>query len=369
MANYIYKRITYRELKDGTYKNAYIPQDDKLTVTSHVTSSFRDALIACPCNKDDSKTFMHLFVDEEGKEIGRTIRFGTRIKAGDRVYGAESGCGFEVIDECRKEGIGADLIMITLQNDEYDFSLGAGLSLKAYPLHRKLKYILFEVPQYFKVINSRFEIKPKPSESVSLKLRRIVANTKLKFKDIPNHINCNRLKKKFVIKKETIVPEWVTEMVANDGCQFMEVHDRDWFQWNLDYNTYGYDEDIQSFYSILDKSNKPLGFFMTKERIIKKPGRNHGFIIGTVVEWESRDKNVLSEADINLLAIPTFSKRIDAIFTLACDSGTTNQLIKMGFKERASFKVSVKDKKKQLENIGDQNLWRLRYGMTNMIIL
>ncbi|KWW31927.1 MAG: hypothetical protein AUK63_23 [bacterium P3] len=369
MTKFTYKRISYKEFKDGTYKNAYIPQDDEFSVTSHVTSSFRDALIACPCNNDDSKTFMHLFVDEEGKEIGRTIRFGTRIKAGDRVYGAESGCGFEVIEEYRKEGIGADLIMITLQNNEYDFSLGAGLSLKAYPLHRKLKYILFEVPQYFKVINSRFEIKPNPSESNFQSFKRLISNIRLKLKDIPNHINCKKLEKKFVIKKETIVPEWVTGMVANDGHQFMEVHDREWFQWNLDYNTYGYDEDIQSFYSVLDRDNKPMGFFMTKERIIKKPGRNYGFIIGTVVEWESYDHSVLSEADINLLAMRTFSKNIDAIFTLACECGTASQLISMGFKERASFKVSVKDKKKLLENIGDQNLWRLRYGMTNMIIL
>ena len=121
MANYTYKRITYKELKDGTYKNAYIPQDDKLPVTSHLTSYFRDAMIACPNNNDDSKTFMHLFVDEEGKEIGRTIRFGTRIKAEDKVYGAGSGCGFEVIEEYRKEGLRADLIMLTLQSNEYDF--------------------------------------------------------------------------------------------------------------------------------------------------------------------------------------------------------------------------------------------------------
>lgn len=369
MSQYSYKRITYKELKDGTYKDAYIPQDDKLSVTTHLTSSFRDAMIACPCNNDDSKTFMHLFVDEEGKEIGRTIRFGTRIKAGDKVYGADSGCGFEVREEYRNEGIGADLIIISMQNNEYDFSLGAGLTLMAYPLHRKLKYILFEVPQYFKVINSRFEIKPKPSESKLLSLKRSIANIQLKCKDIPNHINCNKLKKKFVIKKETIVPEWVSEMVANDGHRFMEVHDRAWFQWNLDYNTYGYDEDMQSFYSIFDRDNNPIGFFMTKERIIKKPGRNYGFMIGTVVEWESINKSAMSEADINLLAMHSFSKRIDAIFTLACEPGTASQLMQMGFKERASYKAGVKDKKKQIDNIGDQKLWRLRYGMTNMIIL
>lgn len=366
MTQFTYKTITYRELRDGSYKNAYIPQDSKFKVTSLLTDNLREALITCPGNDDDSKTFMRVCVDEENKEIGRTFGFGTRIKAGDKVFGAQTGCGFEVIEEYRKEGVGADLMMMSLYSDEYDFTLAAGISLMVLPMYRKMKYHLFEVPQYFKVRNSRFEVK---SLGLKSRLYRGLKNCMLKIKDIPNHIANYGLKKRFVIKKETIVPDWVTEMVANDGHQFMEVHDRAWFQWNLDHNTYGYGEDIQSFYSVLNRDNKPIGFFMTKERIIKKPGRNNGFIIGTVVEWESINKLALSEADINLLAMHSFSKRIDAIFTLACESGTASQLMRMGFKERASYKAGIKDKKKQIENIGDQNQWRLRYGMTNMIIL
>ena len=367
MTKLTYKFITYKELKDGTYKNAYIPQDAKFKVTSLLTPNLRDAMIACPGNNDDSKTFMKLCVDEENKEVGRTFCFGTRIKAGDKVYGAGTGCGFEVIEEYRKEGVGAELLLMS--RNEYDFVLIAGVSQMVLPMYRKLRYHLFEVPQYFKVINSRFVIKPKESKSWLKKQSIGLRNIVLKVKDIPNHLNYNKLKRKFVIKKETIIPEWVSEMIAGSGFKYMELHDREWLQWNLDYNTYGYDQDIQSFYSVLDRNNRPMGFFMTKERIILKPGRNYGFIIGTVVEWESCDHDVLSEADINLLAMHSFSKNIDAIFTLACEPGTDSQLIRMGFRKRASFKAGVKDKKKQLDNIGDQNLWRLRYGMTNMIIL
>lgn len=369
MTTLTYKRITYQELRDGTYKNVYIPQDDKLSVTSHLTSSFREAMMACPCNNDDSKTFMHLYVDEEGKEVGRTIRFGTRIKAGDDVYEAGSGCGFEVIEEYRKDGIGADLIMITLQNNEYDFLLGAGLTQMACSLHRKLKYHLFEVPQYFKVLTFKYVLRHYGMKGKVWDLIAGLGDCVIKLLNIPNKIRINRINKRFIIKKETIIPEWVSEMVANDGHRFMEVHDRAWFQWNLDYNTYGFDKDIQSFYSVLDRNNNPIGFFMTKERLIQKSGPDQGMIRGTVVEWESRDKTVLSEADINLLAIQTFSHNVDAIFTLACESDSANQLKRMGYRERPSFKVSIKDKKKQLENIGDQNQWRLRYGMTHMIIL
>ena len=366
MTNITSKVISYKELKDGTYNNVYIPQDDKFPVTSHLTPSLRDALMACPANKDDSKTFMYVFVDEDKKEIGRVFLFGTRIKGKDGVYDAQAGLGLEVIEEYRGESVGAELMLFTTHNNEYDFTLAAGISQMILPMYRKLKYHLFEVPQYFKVTNARFEVK---SLGLKSQLSRGWKNIMLKIKDIPNHIKYKRLKNQLFIKKEAIVPEWVTEMVANDDHQFMEVHDREWFQWNLDHNTYGYDEDIQSFYSISDRDNKPIGFFMTKERIIKKPGRNYGFIIGTVVEWESINKSALSEADINLLAMYSFSKKIDAIFTLACESGTSSQLMQMGFKKRASYKAGVKDKKKQIENIGNQNLWRLRYGMTNMIIL
>ncbi len=368
MTQFIYKTISYRELKDGTYKNAYIPQDSKFKVTSLLTANLREAMITCPGNRDDSKTFMRVCVDEENKEIGRTFGFGTRIKAGDKVFGAQTGCGFEVIEEYRKEGVGADLMMMSLYSDEYDFTLAAGISLMVLPMYRKLKYPIFEVPQYYKVRHAKYVFRSLEPKSW-LSLGRFILR---KFKDVPDRAKCKRLKKSFVIKKENIVPEWVTAMVINDGHKYMELHDRDWLQWNLDHNTYGYDEDIQSFYAIYDrhdKDNKPMGFFMTKERLNKKSGPNNGFVIGTVVEWESCDKSALSEADINVLANQTFSNRVDVIYTLACESGTERQLKGMGYIKRASFKASIKDKKKLFEDIGDQNLWRLRYGMTNMFIL
>lgn len=365
MADFSSKLITYRELRDGSYKNAYIPQDEKFPVTSHLTPCLRDALIACPANNDDAKTSIYVYMDEDRKEIGRVYLFGTRIKGKDEIYDAQAGLGFEVIEEYRCESVGAELMLYTTQNNEYDFVLAAGISLMVLPMYRKLRYHLFEVPQFYKVRSVRYAFRSLRFKSWIYLGRYIVR----KFKDIPDQAKLKRLRQKYIIKKETIVPEWVTEMVANDGHQFMEVHDKEWLQWNLDYNTYGYKQDIQAFYSIYDNNNRPMGFFMTKERIIKKAGPNNGFVIGTVVEWESIDKSMLSETDINLLAIHSFSKNVDVIFTLACESDTENQLMKMGFIERATFKVGVKDKKKQLKDIGNKDLWRLRYGMTNMIIL
>lgn len=369
MTKLTYKTITYQELKDGTYKNAYIPQDSKFTETSHMTSNLRDALIACPGNIDDSKVFLNICVDEEGKEIGRDFRFGTRIKGGDKVYVAGTGGGLEVIEKYRSDGVGVDLMLMSLYNDEYDILLGAGMTKMVFPMYRKLKYHLFEVPQYVKIQNSHYALRRFALKGTMLKLVAGIGNGVIKVLDIPNKFRIKKINKRFIIKKETVVPEWVSEMIANDGHQYMEVHDREWLQWNLDYNTFGNDEDIQSFYSVYDKDNKALGFFMTKERLIMRSGSKHGYITGTIVEWESRDKSVLSEADINLLALQTFSKKVDWIITLECDPGTGSQLKKLGFIQRGSFRMGLKDKKKQLKDANNQNLWRLRYGYTNMIIL
>ena len=362
-------RITYKELKDGTYKNAYIPQDDKFTATAHMTPYLLDALKSCPCNNDDSKTFMNVCVDEEGKEIGRDFRFGTRIKGGDEVFAAGTGGGFEVLEEYRKEGIGAEFMMNAVLSNDYDFFLVGGMTPMVFPMYRKLKYHIFELPQYIKILNSKYALKRYALNGAFLKVAVGLGNCVIKLLEIPNRVRIRKLNKKFTIKKETIIPEWVTEMTANDGHQFMEVHDREWLQWNLDHNTFGNAEDIQSFYSVYDKKDKPLGFFMTKERLVMKAGPRKGYVVGTVVEWESCDKSVLNEADLNLLALQTFSKKVDLILTLACESGTENQLKKMRFVHRGMFYIGLKDKKKQLKDAGDPNLWRLRFGYTSMILL
>jgi len=362
MIEIVSKRVTYQELKDGSYRNAYIPQDSKFPVTTYLTSGLRDALITCPDNNDDSKTSIYVFVDNGNKEIGRLYLYGTRFMGEDKVYEAQTGLGLEVIDEYRGESVGAELMLFLSSNKEYDYVLVAGISQMILPMYRKMKYHLFEIPQYYKVRHAKNLFGSKGFKGWLLLGGFTVERA---IRDFSNYIKYKKIKKNFVIKKETIIPEWVTDMIIKDGHKYMEVHNREWFQWALGLNTHG--NDIQSFYSVYDRMNNPKGFFMTKERIIEKHGSKDSHIRGTVIEWESCDKSILSEADINLLANQTFSKNVDVIFTLACESGTESQLKKMGYHERASFKIGVKDKKKQLKDVGDSSLWRLRYGYASMV--
>ena len=68
MGKIIPRKISYKELRDGSYRDAYVPQDEKFEGVASMTSYLRDALGACPNNNDDSKTAMYLMLDE-GKAV------------------------------------------------------------------------------------------------------------------------------------------------------------------------------------------------------------------------------------------------------------------------------------------------------------
>ena len=358
------RKITYIELRDGSYKKTYIPQDEKFEGVSSMTSFLRDALIACPTNNDDTKTAMYLMLDD-GLEIGRCYMYGSRIKAGLETFDAQVFFGLEALEEYRNEGVGTSLLLYPLTNKEYDYVLVGGMTPMVIPMYKKMKYHIFEVPQYVKLLNSRYLLIPFGLSGIILKMATGLCNGVIKLMDIPIRIRSKYLRKKFIVKKESIIPEWAGELATNDGHKYMEQHNREWLQWNLEHNSHGYKEDIQSFYTVSDKNGIPLGFFMTNERLKKTEGRIKNSIRGKLLEWGSYDFSVLSEADINLLALSTYSSSVDLVMSIAGENDTAKRLKRMGFIQRGTFPIGIKDKKNVLKDASDQRLWRLRFGYTN----
>jgi GNAT superfamily N-acetyltransferase len=367
MSKVIPKRISYKELRDGAYLDAYISQDEKFDGVASMTPFLREAMCNCPINNDDTKTAMYLMLDD-GKEVGRCYMYGTMIKAGDSTYEGQVFFGLEALEEYRGEGVGTSLLLFPLTNNEYDFVLVGGMTTMVVPMYRKMKYQIFEVPQFVKLMNARYFLIPLGMKGGLLKLATMFCNEVIKLLDIPARIKLHRLLKKCVIKKEAIVPIWAGELAVNDGHKYMELHDRAWLQWNLDYNSHGYKDDVQSYYSVYDNDGKPLGFFMTNERLKKTEGRIKDSIRAKLLEWGSFNLSVLSEADINLLALSTYSPQVDLVMSVSDDTMTANKLRRMGFVQRGFFPVGIKDKKNVLKDVGDQSLWRLRFGYTNTII-
>lgn len=359
------KDISYKDIREKNYEII----DDRYGMAQFLTDHLCRTFLASPNIKNDTNTFALLLLDGD-TVVGREIRFWTRVKVDNDIIWAKTGCDLEVCEEYRK--IGAGIMFLTYDSIQEDaVSLGAFYSPIKTKMLKKQKRVVFEIPEFIKLNNTRFLFESLWGvKGTLLRVLSALGNTVLRVLEIPNFIKRRKLLKKYEIKKEKNVPEWAGEMATNDGHKYMEYHDTKWLQWNLDYNMNGYPEDIQSFYSIYDKKGIPMGFFMTKERYEDAPGKYKNVIRGTIVEWGSTNNNILSEAELNLLAISTFSPKASHITAVTVDSTTKKQLIKMGFRNHGTFRMGFKDNnKKEYPDGQDQSLWRIRFGCCNSIII
>lgn len=363
MAELTNKIITYKELHNFSVDN------DQFQIASYMTEVRIKTFLNNPLlqNEDDCAMNLSLY---DNIPIGRLMLFPSRIKADAQVFATESGSALEVHPNYRKYAVGADLMIYWTTKESYDFIVVAGISDMALPMYKKLKFHIFEYPRLMMLRNSRSLLESKGLHGVLLKMGSPVANVLLKCLVFTGFSKSDKLSKKFKVVKETIIPDWVDDIVLNDGHKYMEVHDRTWLQWNLDYNFHGLKRDIQSFYTVYASDGKPVAFFMTKERFREvAAGQLKNIVIGSVVEWGTKDAGVIDEADLTTLALRTFSKDVDIIETATDNENSVNKLCKRGFLKHGFAHIALRDKRRQMpKDFADQKNWRIRYGYGDVIL-
>lgn len=349
--------VTHSQLKSGNFAIS----NDKFGIASYILTSSRvKTLTTCPFIEDgDSVAFYLILVD--GVVAGRETYFQTKMKIGDDIVTAEAASAFEVAEPFRHLAIGADIVMATFSRSR--FFVGAGVSTMALPLDRKLKFHVLEFPRLMLLRNSRSILASKSipflSGIVNIPIR-IFNNIKLR--------KSSKLAEKYLIKKVDIVPSWVDGMVLNDGHKYAEYHNHEWLQWNLDNNFRGEKRDRQAFYCIF-KDEEPYGFYMIKERFREQAGGTlRNVLIGSIVEWGSKDENRLSESDIILLSLRNFSEDVDIIETATANDQTISTIKKYGFIQHGMANIVFKDKTKTCKDASDINLWRVRFGYGDLIL-
>lgn len=363
MSDITIRKVTYRELK----KKPIEVKDDRYGIAAFYTESVRQTFLACPGNREESDCALLLLLDDD-IVIGREIWFGIRLKIGDKILWVHAGCCLMVCEEYRKVGAGIELMTANIYKDD-SVSFSAFYTPMRVKLFKKQKRAIFEIPEFIKLNNTRFLFESLLGvKGCVLKLFTVLGNVALRVMEIPNMIKRKKLLMKYVVKKESTVPDWAGEMAINDGHKYMEYHDTKWLQWNLDYNLNQYPEDIQSFYSIFDKKGLPVGFFMIKERLERVAGRYKNVIRGTIVEWATSDKNLLTEADINLLALSFFSRHTSHITSISDNDITIVKLKQMGFRKHGTFQMNFRDKTGEYADGANMANWRIRYGCSNSII-
>ena len=367
MHNISLKGISYRDLKD----NVQIEYNDSYNMLSDCLKlSVRQTLLSNPNLDDEKKDALKLILCN-GTVAGRLMSIPTNIKVYDKVLPAQSMGSLKIVEQLRGHGLGTIIFKNSIFNSEYDIYIGQLYSTAAVNILRKLGLIIFELPVYYKICKSRANLEAKGFKGLPLRICSIIVDGVLTILDIPNHYKIKKLKSLYSVKKETVIPAWVNDITLHDGHIFTEVHDSNWLQWGLDNKFTEYPSDHQSFYAVYDKTGKPEGFFMTRVRFEKKQGGLRNIISGTIVEWGSFNENILSETDLNLLAICSFDSSVDNITAVLTNVSFKKKMKKMGFRRRGNFQMSImpgKLDKLDKDDVSNQSKWRIRYGGCNTII-
>lgn len=356
--------ITFQDYQTGNYQL----YDDRYQIAAYVLTPSRiAAAFNCPFNI--SKNYCaFFFINVDGIIAARSQLFGTQFYAKGKVIPAGSGSSLETAEPYRKSGVGAEVMLFFATNKEYDFFIASGISQEALPLYYKLRFYVLEFPRLMLIRNSRSILERGGLKGFALNAASRLINIPLNLLYSFGVMKGKRLIKKYEVEKVTHVPEWVDDIVLNDGHEYMELHDHRWLQWNLDYNFRGLSLDIQSFYTI-KKDGIPLGFFMTKERFREKAGgKLKNILIGSIVEWGSADENILSETDIYKLSLTTFSSNLDIIETATANKRSVKEMLYCGFIPHGYAHIALKDKKKQYKDASDIRRWRIRYGYADVIL-
>ena len=347
--------VTYKELREGGFT---LPDGRPGLATSGISPAMAEALAACPFVQDD--TVAAYLVLSDGAVVGKEVYFTTRIKLGDEILDAESASSLSVAPAYRQLAVGADIVMATFLRSR--LFLGAGVSEMALPLDRKLKFHILEFPRLMQLRNA------KPL----LASRRLswlggVANLPLGWFHRLLLRKAGRLARKYRIEQVSTVPGWVDDIVLRDGHKYAECHDHKWLQWNLDHRFNDHPCSRQAFFCVF-QDGEPLGFYMLKERFKEKAGGLENVLVGSLVEWGTKDEGRLTESDLLLLSLRDFSPGVDIVETATADENAARSVRKYGFIPHGKANIVFKDRTKQYADASDMGLWRVRFGCGDVIL-
>lgn len=354
--------ISYQEIKDGVSIEC-----DNYGLAAYLGESRKEAFFHNP-NLTNLSDCLLALVRVDGVVVGREMLFPSKVRAYDTESYAQSCSALDVDERFQHLAIGSDLFRYYTKVTDYPFVICSGISDQALPLYKVWRYHVLEFPRYMLLCRANSILNSLGLKGVVLKTFSLIPNVGIKLWSFVNSVRIKSKFKKFKLSKENIVPDWVDTITLDGKYKYMEIHDKEWLQWCLDYNFRNEPRNIQSFYSIY-QNNKPVGFFMTKERFRESAGgKLKNILLGAIVEWGTFDDSILSEDNIYKLALSTFSKNIDIIELASSNLNIGKKLRTFGFIKHGFAHIAFKDKSKKYIDASDINLWRIRYGYADVIL-
>lgn len=354
--------ITYQNVIDGVK----IDGDDYEVAAYALAIPRKEAFLNNPFVTDREIPMLYL-QKVDGIVAGRMMFFPSRFYNGVEVKDSCGASSLEVHEKYRDLSIGADLAMFPVFQMNNKILIYADFSGDGLDACRALKYNVFTLPKlyYFQHSFALYEsigIKGTIGKALGYITDRIVGLYRKMVDSVEGSL------KEYRVESVKIVPDWIDDVVENDGHKYMELHDHVWFQWNLDNMFHRVSGNKNEFY-IVTRNGKNLGFFMTKTRFRNRNSeRLTSKITGGIMEWGTFDQEMLSEYQIYRLALSTFDSKVDFITMAIENNDVQKRMKKRWIFKRGEHAIAFKDIKKQYKDAADQKLWRLRYGYADSIL-
>lgn len=354
--------IRFIERTFGELEKGIVPDvKDPYNIMSSLGMKMREAVLNNPSGYREYEVCQILALD--GNVVVGTINpFSGRLKLNEETVPVQNGSHLFAHEDYRKDNVGGELFLrlTTLHPTKNNFY--AGISQMALPIYRALKYTIFEFPRLIYLRKSKSVVQALlHSESRWTKPVIWLADTCLW---IHRSLMCSTIKfmlREYEVEEVKEVPKEIEEIVFEDDHPFMELHDKDWFEWNLSYS-FSEDERTKRRLYIIHHKGVVEGFFLIKQEFFEQAS-SRGFknvYLGSLMEWGILKSSKLQEKDIVLLSLTCYDKIVDGVQYASVDQHTICQLKHRLFVQIGNANLGFKIRTFKDDAIKNIDNWRIR---------
>lgn len=325
-----------------------------------ISEELRNLLLANPAAGGDDEP-VQILSEKDGQVLGKLNLFAGRIRAGSEEVQIQWGSGFLVPPEHRSSGAG---LAILFRTQGLPYALGSiGASQQAVPVYRKLNWVDLVAPRYVLPRRAR----PLVERYVSSRALRGVAcalgDAVIRTYGLWAKACIGWQSRGFRIEQVDAMPEewdaWLTREQDRAAC----VRSARWVNWIL--HTPG--GRYRKLFLVKDRAGKPLGYFVINHRIGAEGGGGKwkDFVIGSVKDWMTFDRDLITDEQLVGLAIRELMRRqaVEVIDVCAADGETGRAARSWGMRRMGGMHFMFRARPKSVldqERYRQLESWRIR---------
>lgn len=364
MEIHYYKR-TIRELRE----NIKLPFQDPHHIMSSMNTGRKNAILNNPSGCDDTDVCQILALDGD-VVVGVTNPFLGRLLINGDIVPVQNGSNLFSHEDYRKVNVGGELFLKSTKLHPSGNNLRAGISQMALPLYHAMKYSVFEFPRVIYLKKSRSVVQAfLRSEGWWAKPIVWVADSCLWLHRQMIKLHNVLCYGSYTVEEIKECPDEVEQIVLQDEHPYMELHDKDWFNWNLNYS-FSEDEKTKCKLYVVKRKRIVEAFFLTKQEFFKQAS-GRGFknvYLGSIMEWGIAKQSNIREKGLVLLALNQFGSNIDGVQYATNDECVLRQLVRWLFVRIGTANIAIRLRGVKDVAIKDINNWRIRLAASDTVI-